>query len=129
MCIRDRTKEVVNGVQRYFLEHEKEAVESCMTVSGAGFNLRAQTNGMVFVKLKEWDLRNRSDLRVKAIAARAMGAFSKIRNAMVFAFPPPSVIELGMATGFDFQLLDRVGLGHEKLLACLLYTSPSPRDS
>jgi len=72
---------------------------------------------MVFVKLKEWDLRNRSDLRVKAIAARAMGAFSKIRNAMVFAFPPPSVIELGMATGFDFQLLDRVGLGHEKLLA------------
>ena len=113
----EQTKEVVNGVQRYFLEHEKEAVESCMTVSGAGFNLRAQTNGMVFVKLKEWDLRNRSDLRVKAIAARAMGAFSKIRNAMVFAFPPPSVIELGMATGFDFQLLDRVGLGHEKLLA------------
>ena len=113
----EQTKEVVNGVQRYFLEHEKEAVESCMTVSGAGFNLRAQTNGMVFVKLKEWDLRNRSDLRVKAIAARAMGVFSKIRNAMVFAFPPPSVIELGMATGFDFQLLDRVGLGHEKLLA------------
>ena len=113
----DTTKEAVNGVPRYFVEHEKEAVESCMTVSGAGFNLRAQTNGMVFVKLKEWDLRNRSDLRVKAIAARAMGAFSKIRNAMVFAFPPPSVIELGMATGFDFQLLDRVGLGHEKLLA------------
>ncbi|HNS78129.1 MAG TPA: efflux RND transporter permease subunit [Syntrophorhabdus sp.] len=113
----EQTKEVVNGVQRYFLEHEKEAVESCMTVSGAGFNLRAQTNGMVFVKLKEWDLRNRSDLRVKAIAARAMGVFSKIRNAMVFAFPPPSVVELGMATGFDFQLLDRAGLGHEKLLA------------
>jgi len=113
----EQTKEVVNSVQRYFLEHEKEAVESCMTISGAGFNLRAQTNGMVFVKLKEWGLRNRSDLRVKAIAARAMRVFSQIRNAMVFAFPPPSVIELGMATGFDFQLLDRSGLGHEKLMA------------
>jgi hydrophobic/amphiphilic exporter-1 (mainly G- bacteria), HAE1 family len=113
----EQTQKVVNEVQRHFKENEKEAVESCMTVSGAGFNLRAQTNGMVFVKLKDWHLRKRSDLRVKAIAGRAMKAFSQIRNALVFAFPPPSVIELGMATGFDFQLLDRGGLGHEKLMA------------
>jgi HAE1 family hydrophobic/amphiphilic exporter-1 len=33
------------------------------------------------------------------------------------AFPPPAVIELGRAKGFDFQLLDRGGLGHEKLMA------------
>jgi HAE1 family hydrophobic/amphiphilic exporter-1 len=46
-----------------------------------------------------------------------MGAFSKIRNAMVFAFAPPAVLELGMAKGFDFQLLDRGGMGHAKLLA------------
>ena len=88
-----------------------------MTISGMGFSGRAQTNGMVFVKLKDWKLRNRSDLRVKAIAGRAMKTFSQIRDAMVFAFPPPSVIELGNATGFDFQLLDRGGLGHEKLMA------------
>ena len=112
----EQTQKVVNEVQRHFQENEKEAVESCMTVSGAGFSGRAQTNGLVFVKLKDWHLRNRSDLRVKAIAGRAMKAFSQIRNAMVFAFPPPSVIELGMATGFDFQLLDRGGLGHEKLM-------------
>jgi HAE1 family hydrophobic/amphiphilic exporter-1 len=46
-----------------------------------------------------------------------MGEFSKIRNAMVFAFPPPPVIELGVARGFDFQLLDRGGLGHGGLMA------------
>jgi len=46
-----------------------------------------------------------------------MRAFSRLRNAMAFAFPPPSVIELGNATGFDFQLLDRGGLGHDKLMA------------
>jgi hydrophobe/amphiphile efflux-1 (HAE1) family protein len=71
----------------------------------------------VFVKLKDWNLRNRSDLRVKAVAGRAMKVFSQFRDAMVFAFPPPPVIELGMATGFDLQLLDRGGLGHEKLMA------------
>jgi HAE1 family hydrophobic/amphiphilic exporter-1 len=113
----EQTKEVVSDVQRHFRENEKEAVESCMMISGVGFSGRAQTNGLVFIKLKEWHVRNRSDLRAKAIAERATKAFSKIRNALVFAFPPPSVIELGTATGFDFQLLDRGGLGHEKLMA------------
>jgi HAE1 family hydrophobic/amphiphilic exporter-1 len=113
----EQTQKAVDKVQRHFLENEKEAVESCMTISGMGFSGRAQTNGMVFVKLKDWKLRNRSDLKVKAIAGRAMKAFSQIRDAMVFAFPPPSVIELGNATGFDLQLLDRGGLGHEKLMA------------
>jgi len=113
----EQTKGVVNDIQRYFQQNEKEAVDSCLTVSGVGFSGRAQTNGMVFIKLKDWKLRNRPDLRVKAIAGRAMAAFSRFRNAIVFAFPPPSVIELGNATGVDFQLLDRGGLGHEKLMA------------
>ena len=112
----EQTEAVADDVQRYFLEHEKEAVDSCMAVAGMGFSGRAQNNGMLFVKLKDWKLRDRSDLRVKAIAGRAMAEFSKIRNAMVFAFPPPSVIELSMAKGFDFQLVDRGGLGHEALM-------------
>jgi hydrophobe/amphiphile efflux-1 (HAE1) family protein len=112
----EQTQKVVSDVGRHFQENEKEGVESCMTITGIGFSGRIQTNGMVFIKLKDWKLRNRPDLRVKAIAERATRAFSQIRNALVFAFPPPSVIELGNATGFDFQLLDRGGLGHEKLM-------------
>jgi hydrophobe/amphiphile efflux-1 (HAE1) family protein len=112
----EQTQKVVSDVGRHFQENEKEAVESCMTITGIGFSGRIQTNGMVFIKLKDWKLRNRSDLRVKAIAERATRTFSQIRNALVFAFPPPSVVELGNATGFDFQLLDRGGLGHEKLM-------------
>ena len=73
--------------------------------------------GLAFVKLKDWKLRDRPDLKVDALAGRAMRAFSKIRNAMVFAFPPPAVIELGQAKGFDFQLQDRGGLGHADLMA------------
>jgi len=112
----EQTKQVVSDVRRHFLENEPEAVESAMTISGIGFAGRAQTNGLVFIKLKDWHLRNRPNLRAKAIAGRATMALSQIRNALVFAFPPPSVIELGTATGFDFQLLDRGGLGHQKLI-------------
>lgn len=112
----EQTKNILDEIQNYFQKNEKEAVESCMTVAGIGFSGRGQNNGMVFVKLKDWHLRNRKELKVKSIAQRATIAFSKIRNALIFAFPPPSVIELGNATGFDFQLLDRGGLGHEKLM-------------
>ena len=113
----EQTGKVTEQVQRYFQENEKEAVESCMTLSGIGFSGRGQNNGMVFVKLKDWKLRNRVDLKAKAIAGRAMGALFQIRSALVFTFPPPAVVELGMARGFDFQLLDRGGLGHEALMA------------
>ncbi len=53
---------------------------------------------MVFVKMKDWGLRNRRDLRVKAIAGRTMMAFARLRNAMVFAFPPPPVVGRCCAT-------------------------------
>jgi len=112
----EQTKKVVDKVQDHFRKNEKEAVESCMTVSGIGYAGRSQNNGLVFVRLKDWGLRNRSDLKVKAIAERATRAFSQIRSSLVFAFPPPAVIELGTATGFDFELLDRGGLGHQKLM-------------
>ncbi|MEW6441647.1 MAG: efflux RND transporter permease subunit [bacterium] len=113
----EQTKTVMNRVKDHFLEHEKEAVEACMTVSGISFSGRGQNAGLAFVRLRDWELRDRQDLKVGAVAERAMREFSKIRSAMVFAFAPPSVIELGQATGFDFQLLDRGGLGHADLMA------------
>jgi HAE1 family hydrophobic/amphiphilic exporter-1 len=113
----EQTEKVMEQVKNHFLEGEKDAVESCMTVSGFNFSGRGQNVGMSFVKLKDWKVRDRADLKVGAVAARAMGAFSQIRNAMVFAFAPPAVIELGTAKGFDFQLLDRGGLGHANLMA------------
>jgi len=112
----EQADEVLSRVRNYFLEHEKEAVESVFTVSGVSFSGRGQNAGLAFVKLRDWELRSRPDLKVGAVAGRAMGEFSKIRNAMVFAFAPPAVFELGQAKGFDFQLLDRGGLGHAKLM-------------
>ncbi|MBN1613925.1 MAG: efflux RND transporter permease subunit [Deltaproteobacteria bacterium] len=112
----EQTEEVTKQMSNYFQEHEKESVASAMTIAGYGFSGRAQNNGMVFAKLKDWELRDRGDLKVKAIAERATRNLANIRNARIFAFAPPAVPELGMSLGFDFQLLDRGGLGHQALM-------------
>ncbi len=112
----EQTEEVMAQVRRYFEENEKESVESVFTISGRGFAGVAQNSGFAFIKLRDWKLRDRPDLKVTAVVARAMKEFSKIRNARAFAFAPPAVRELGQSGGFDFQLQDRGGLGHEALM-------------
>jgi hydrophobe/amphiphile efflux-1 (HAE1) family protein len=115
-CTLEQTQKTADQVTKYFLENEKAAVESCMTISGIGFSGRSQNNAMVFVKLRDWALRDRPDLKSTVVARRAMMAFSTFRNALVFAFPPPAVVELGNARGVDFQLIDRGGVGHTALM-------------
>ncbi len=112
----EQTQAVLHQVQDYFLSNEKDTVENFLSVAGISFGGQGQNMALGFAKLKDWKLRQRPDQKVKAIAGRAMMAFSQIKGAMVFAFPPPPVIELGQATGFDFELLDRGGMGHEKLM-------------
>ena len=113
----EQTKKVMDRVRDYFLVQEKDGVESFMSIPGISFGGQGQNMALGFVKLKDWKLRDRPDLKVRAVAGRAMGAFSRIKEAMVFAFAPPAVLELGNATGFDFQLQDRGGLGHDQLMA------------
>ena len=113
----ERTLKVLDEVEHHFMENEKEATRSIFTVAGFSFGGSGQNMGIGFVMLKDWELRNRPDLKVKPIVGRAMGAFSQIRDAMVFAFAPPAVVELGNATGFDVQLQDRGAVGHEALVA------------
>ncbi|MGE5155791.1 MAG: efflux RND transporter permease subunit [Bdellovibrio bacteriovorus] len=113
----ERTLEVLRKVEEHFLEGEKETVRALFTVAGFSFGGSGQNMGIGFVNLRHWDERQRPDQHVKALAGRAMAAFSQIREAMVFAFVPPAVLELGTSGGFTVQLQDRAGLGHEALLA------------
>ncbi len=113
----EQTEEVMEQVREYFLTQESDAVESFLDVSGMSFSGQGQNMGLGFAKLKDWDLRHDPQLKAKAVAGRAMGFCARINSAMVFAFPPPAVVELGNATGFDFQLQDRGGLGHDALMA------------
>ena len=112
----ERTLEVIKQVEQHFMVKEKDAVSSVFAVAGFSFSGNGQNNAIAFVSLKDWDQRDGKTQSVKALAGRAMGAFSQIKDAMVFAFAPPAVVELGNATGFDLQLQDRGGLGHDKLM-------------
>ncbi|MCD6293371.1 MAG: efflux RND transporter permease subunit [Deltaproteobacteria bacterium] len=112
----EQTRNVMKQAEQYFLTNEKDSVESFAHVAGFSFSGQGQNVGLGFVKLKDWKLRGRPDLKAGSIAGRAMRVFSQIKGAMVFCFPPPAIIELGNATGFDFELLDFGGLGHQKLM-------------
>ncbi|MCX7636045.1 MAG: efflux RND transporter permease subunit, partial [Syntrophales bacterium] len=90
-------------------------VKELITVAGFSFAGQGQNMGIGFVKLRDWSERKRPELEVKAVAARAMAAFARIRDARVFAFPPPAVIELGTASGWDVQIQDKGGVGRALL--------------
>ncbi|WP_310608475.1 multidrug efflux RND transporter permease subunit AcrB [Buttiauxella brennerae] len=111
----ERTQAVLDDVTKYYLEKEKDNVNSVFTVNGFGFSGQGQNTGLAFVSLKDWDERPGEVNKVPAIAGRASAEFSKIKDAVVFAFNLPAIVELGTATGFDFQLIDQANLGHEKL--------------
>jgi hydrophobe/amphiphile efflux-1 (HAE1) family protein len=111
----EQTKAVMDDVRAYFQDKEPDAVASAMGVAGFGFAGRGQNQGLMFVKLKDWGLRNHAGLRAQAVANRSMRTLAGIPGAMVYTFPPPAVTELGVATGFDLMLEDRAGLGHQKL--------------
>jgi multidrug efflux pump len=113
----ERMMNVVREIEQYFLTNEKDLVESVFAVQGFSFGGASQNMAMAFVNLKDWDLRTSPETGVQAIAGRAMGAFSQIKDALVFAFPPPAVPELGRAQGFSFYLQDNIGRGHDELIA------------
>ncbi|MES2117227.1 MAG: efflux RND transporter permease subunit [Pseudomonadota bacterium] len=112
-----RTLKVIEQVEQHFMVDEKDAVQSIFTVAGFSFGGNGQNTGIAFVRLKDWEERKGAALRAPAVVGRAMGAFSRIKDAMVFAFAPPAVLELGNASGFDLQLQDQGGVGHDALMA------------
>ena len=111
----ERTQKVLDTVTDYYLHNEKANVDSVFTVNGFSFSGQGQNSGMAFVSLKPWEARSGDENSVESIIKRATVAFSQIKDAMVFPFNMPAIIELGTATGFDFELIDQGGLGHTAL--------------
>lgn len=112
----ERTQTILKEVANYFLNDEQEAVRSIMTISGFSFAGRGQNAGMAFVSLKPFKDRNNASLSAFAVAQRAWQRFSVIKEARIIPIVPPAIAELGNATGFDFYLQDRGGVGHETLM-------------
>ena len=112
----ERTLESVMQAEDYLLEQQGESVEHLFTVVGFSFAGSAQNAALGFVALKDWSERTEDHQSVFAIAGSTGGALSQIKDANAFAFFPPPIRELGNSSGFDVQLVDRQGLGHEALM-------------
>jgi multidrug efflux pump len=110
------TQRALGQVRDYFLKNEKDVVSGVFTVNGFSFGGHGQNAGLAFVRLKDWSERPGKKNSVFALVGRANQFFHTIRGAFVIAFAPPPALELGNATGFDFELEDRGNLGHEALM-------------
>jgi multidrug efflux pump len=110
-----RTVAIGKEIERFYLTKEKDNVDNLFVVTGFSFSGNGQNQGMSFVHLRDWQDRPGAQNRAQAIAQRANQEFSKIRDAQVFALVPPAVQSLGNASGFDLELEDQAGLGHERL--------------
>ncbi len=113
---KERSIGVMNQIEKHYLEDEKENIRSVFSVIGFSFSGRGQNNGIAFIGLKDWSERKHAGQDVQSVAKRAMGVFSKIKEAMVFPFVPPAITQLGTSTGFNLQLQDLGGLGHDAML-------------
>jgi multidrug efflux pump len=113
----EETERTLAKVRHHYLVDEKANVRAVFTIAGFGFVGQGQNVGITFVRLRDWSERKGADNSVSAVAGRANAAFRKISAGMAIAFVPPAVSELGNASGFDFQLQDLGGLGHDGLLA------------
>jgi multidrug efflux pump len=109
------TEKVLDQVRGHYMQ--ESGVRSVFTVSGFSFGGHGQSAGLAFVSLKGWGAeRGKGNNTVTAIVARANKAFAAIHGAQVAAYAPPPVFELGNATGFDFELIDRASVGHQTMM-------------
>ena len=113
----DRTQRALNELGRYLREEEAAAVDNFFAINGFSFGGRGQNSGLGFITLRDWDARKGGQNSVSALTARINARFGGYQDALIIASSPPAVRELGNATGFSFQLLDRGGLGHNALMA------------
>jgi len=110
-----RTLAVMQQAEKFFLSQPE--VDKMVSVLGFSFSGQGQNAALAFVPLKHWDERKGSEHSAQALAGRAFGALSYVRDAFIFALVPPAIPELGTATGFAFRLQDRGGNGHDALVA------------
>jgi multidrug efflux pump len=111
----EQTIEKVKKVEDFYLEETGDAVDGLFAAAGFSFSGRGQNVGIAFIKLKDWEQRGEQN-SVFNIRNRAAQSLSKVRDAMIFPIVPPPVSALGNAGGFQFQLVDRLGLGHQALV-------------
>jgi len=113
----ERTEKALDDVRKYLVSKEGNLVESTFAISGFNFAGHGQNSGLVFIRLKDWAERTSAHDKVQAMVQRIAEHFAPYKNAVIIPINPPPIHELGTASGFDFELEDRSGLGHAALMA------------
>ncbi|MBY0360584.1 MAG: efflux RND transporter permease subunit [Phreatobacter sp.] len=113
----DRTQRALDELGRYLREEEGAVVDNFFAINGFSFGGRGQNSGLGFITLRDWDVRPGRQNSVQALTERVNARFARYQDALIISSAPPAVRELGNASGFALQLLDRGGLGHGALMA------------
>ena len=109
-----RTERIAEQIENH--NGAEPGVANTTVILGFSFSGSGQNAALVFTTLKDWSERG-SDDAAQAIADRASGAFSQLKDAIAFSVLPPPIDGLGESTGFEFRLQDRAGMGYAKLMA------------
>jgi hydrophobe/amphiphile efflux-1 (HAE1) family protein len=111
----ERTDEVIRRMSEIALKHPGAAD----AVAFPGLSINGFTNspnsGIVFVALKPFAERKRSELSGQAIAQQLQQEFGAIQDAFIAIFPPPPVMGLGTIGGFKLYVEDRGDNGLDAL--------------
>jgi multidrug efflux pump len=110
----ERTVNVLKKMEHYFFSQPQ--VQDVIDVAGFSFNGQAQNSALAFVHLKPWGERPGPTNAVPAMIERAFAGLGSMPEAMVIPINPPPIPELGIQAGFDMELEDQGGLGHDKLM-------------
>jgi hydrophobic/amphiphilic exporter-1 (mainly G- bacteria), HAE1 family len=94
------------GVASWFLIGGQSIMDSSVASNAAA----------MYITYTPWSERTgRPGLSQEEIIGGLMGQFQQVREAMIFAFPPPAIMGLGVAGGFQIQIEDRGNVGLKEL--------------
>jgi multidrug efflux pump len=109
------TGKALDDVTAYLLKDEASIVDATFMINGFNNAGRGQNQGQLFVRLKDWAERPNKEQSDKALSDRIAKHFAAYKNAVIVPISPPPIRGLGTAAGFDFELEDRAGIGHDAL--------------
>ena len=84
-------------------------VAAAFSVMGFSFAGAAPNNGMMFVRLKDYNERVGPAHSLQTVLNRLRGQLFGIPGGIVVAFPPPAIQGLSIFGGFQLEVLDQTG--------------------
>lgn len=115
----DRTTAVLKEVDA--LVRQFPEVENVMAISGFSFMAGGNGSnlGSLFITLKPWKDRKGKGQTAKELIDKFNEICYGIQEAQIFAFNPPAIPGLGVASGLQMQLLDINNLGPLEMKSAL----------